>query len=331
MNHEEVIEECLEFINIEVTKCLKLKDRKHQNKLFSSITTTLPIKPIKMTLTTAVFLFKSQQETFVIKRVIVKAETPSQEEEISMKLKHHNILSTFDSRTTYYDTGAGGRLKILWLFSEYLKERISQSKVDRDESVIRAILTDSLTAVAFMHSMNIVHLDLKLANIMGQNIKSTVVYKLIDFGYARDLGKEEHGTTEEVYIHKKAFGTFPYKSPEIVKNNIHGKASDIWCIGAIAWFLSLGKTPFYTRSGDKNTEAHRKFLSSKKDLLFVKDTSKELRNFIELAMKKNRKKRPTAQNLLKHPFITNSKLGSPESSEFEEDGYYSDFSTDDEL
>lgn len=331
MKNEDVIKECMDFIDIEVTKCLRMKDRKHQNKLFANIKTTLPIRPIKMTLTTAVFLFKSQQQTFVMKRVIIKPESLSQEEEISLNLKHKNILSTFHSEVTEFKPESGVKLDILWLFSEFLRERVSQTKVDRDEDIIRSILIDSLTALAFMHSKNIVHLDLKLANIMGQKVGETIVYKLIDFGYSRNLEKEEHGTTEEVYIHKKAYGTFPYKSPEIVIENIHGKASDIWCIGAIAWFLSLGKTPFYTSSGEKNTDSHRNFLSTNKKFLFMKDTSKELKNFIELAMKRNRKKRPTAQNLLNHPFIIRTKLGKSKSKDFEDDGYYSGFSSEDDL
>lgn len=327
---EQVLDECLKFINVEVTKCLTMKERKHQNRLFSNIKTSLPIRPVKMTLTTAVFLFKTSAETYIIKRIILKPESDSQEEVISLNLQHKNILSTFASKKEYFTTDKGVKHQILWLFSEYLQERIVQAKVGRDEEIIRKILTDSLEALSFMHSKEMIHLDLKMANIMGEHTEEGIVYKFIDFGYSRDLSKEIDGTTEEVYIHRKAYGTFPYKSPEVVINNIHGKASDVWCIGAIAWFLSLGKTPFYTASGEKNTESHKKFLTSTKKLTFYRETSKELKHFIELAMQKNRKKRPTAYNLLKHPFILGCKLGSPESSDFEDEGYYSHTSSEED-
>lgn len=306
---EEIKMKCLDFINLAVDNCLKLSERRDQNKRFAAIRTDLPIRPIKMTLTTAVFHFKNQTDDYVIKRVIVKDESPTQEDTVSLNLVHKNVIVTYDSFTSYFIDHKKTKQKILWIFSEFLKERISQRSVNRKEEIIRDIIKDSLTALKYMHEeKNTVHLDLKIANIMGDKIKNKIVYKLIDFGYSRDFNKDSKVKQGELRIPGKSYGTFPYKPPEVVFENIHGKASDIWCIGAIAWFLSLGETPFYKDKGEKDINEYRRFLKEKSKHFFEEDTTPELRHFIKKCMQRNRLERPTARELLDHPFITGKSL-----------------------
>jgi len=171
-----------------------------------------------------------------------------------------------------------------------------------------------------MHDeMNMIHLDLKMANVMGKVVNGIPHYVLLDFGYSRDLTKD--GVEEEIRIPGKAYGTFPYKPPEVIFENIHGKKSDIYCIGAIALFLSLGETPFYDNDGEKDIYAHRKFLRGRYELTHHPNTSNELKNFIKKCMNLDRHKRPTARELLKHEFILNKPIDNI-SSEVEDDSGY---------
>jgi serine/threonine protein kinase len=251
----------------------------------------------------------TESPNYVIKRVITKPDSPSQEDAISLEVNHPNIVRTFETFKTTFINYEGELQNLIWLKSEYIKQKISQRFVGKDESIIREILHDALVAIDYLHSNNIIHLDLKIANVMGQPKGDGFQYKLIDFGYSRDLSKnKELLKKREVYIPNKSYGTYPYKPPEVVKRNIHGMASDIWCIGSIAWFLSLGKTPFYKEDGEKNLEEYRRFVSGDTTHFFKDDISLELEDFILACMNLNRKKRPTARMLLQHPFITGGTL-----------------------
>lgn len=301
---KESLSKCLDFINGAVDNCLKKQERKEQNQLFAEIKTSLPIKPLKMTLTTAVFHYKYDKQNFVIKRVIVQKENPTKEDIISMSLKHPNIIKTFETRKSTYTNHKGDTQNIMWLFSELLKIKVTQRYVNRNEEVIRFIISDVIKAILYMHEeMNTVHLDLKMANIMGLIVDGVPRYIVIDFGYSRNLTNE--GFENEMRIPGKAYGTFPYKPPEVILENIHGKPSDIYCIGAIAWFMSLGETPFYKDNNEKNINAHRKFIREKTKQWIHPRTSPELEDFIRKCMAIDRTKRPTIRELTNHPFITN--------------------------
>lgn len=356
--------------------------------------------------------FKNSKN-IIIKRAIIRKETNTQEDKVSLKLNHPNILETFKSYRIIHFNNEDEKQEIVFLFSEYMKYRISNKYVKMDENIIRNILKDVLKGLAYMHEHNIMHLDIKIANIMGnlvldnekyennsetnfenkngnnfneneknknaennfennennfeinsfnnsdqnsknntfqendsknnafqnngsnsnsnkdsenifydKNLKNSSVeeflkkknkiFKLIDFGYARELQSNQ----KEMKIPSKSYGTFPYKPPEVVFQNIHGLKSDIWCVGAVAWFLILGKVPFYHENGEKNSSLYKNFLLGKKKHFFYPNTSTELKDFVLKTMKRDRDLRPSAKSLLNHPFIRNEKFR--DESEFSE-------------
>ncbi|KAG0442434.1 Calcium/calmodulin-dependent protein kinase type 1 [Dictyocoela muelleri] len=325
-------DDILSFINQHVDYCLQYDTRDEQNQCFADINTSLPLKPIKMTLSTAVFKLGSSK---VIKRVIMKGAL--MEDEISISLKHPNIINTLETFRTRFIDMNGDVQNLIWLVSEYIDGKITQRWVNRNEDKIRMILKDLLKGLDYMHDNGIVHMDLKIANMMlkkrdtiykdengrdsgtinsNKSIEDYYIGKLIDFGFSRRIDGNE------VYIEGKAYGTYPYKPPEVIGKNIHGFSGDVWCVGAIAWFLSLGKTPFYFENGEKDMDSFKRFLRGKHvitddynskeykmvgNLWFKKDTSNELIDFIVSCLKRNRHKRPTVKELLNHDFILNRK------------------------
>ena len=54
------------------------------------------------------------------------------------------------------------------------------------------IVTSILSAVAYMHSRNVVHRDLKYENIMFANDSPQADIKLIDFGLSKEVKEHEH-------------------------------------------------------------------------------------------------------------------------------------------
>lgn len=296
-----VINRSMDFINRKMTEIYRIEDRTEQNEVFRDIETDLPITPLRMTLTTAVFLFHDSEYKFIMKRILSQSTSNNQEETLSMKLKHENIVDTFYTENMEYDDGYEVQ-NILWIFSEYLDHSV-EVKSRFGVHKLRTLLIDILKAVIYMHKNNIIHLDLKTSNVMGQTVGDSIVYKLIDFGFSRDLTLEELDEDSMVHLPKKSFGTFPYKPPEVVLQSKHGKPSDIWCIGAIAWFMSRRHVGFRTKDGEKDSKYYRDFLKGKEPMVFPRGIDPTLEDFIRKAMHLDPKKRPTAVELYNHPFL----------------------------
>jgi calcium/calmodulin-dependent protein kinase I len=321
-------EEYYKFINDNVERCLKHKTRYEQNKEFSQIKSSLPLRPVKMTLTTAVFLITDDNPYTVLKRIIVNKKTPIYEDRIALKLDHPHLVKSYRSDVRSYKDANNQSQTLIWLYMEYLPIKITQSFVKRDEDIIRDIAYDMLLGLKYLHDRNIAHLDLKIANIMGYTVNNEIRYKIIDFGYSRLISSDMK--INEIQIPKKNYGTFPYKPPEVVFKSIHGLKSDIWCVGAILLFLRIEHTPFYTSDNKKNKDLYERFLVGEYKIVYPSDISDDLKDFIRGCMRINRDKRPSVDDLLNH------RLFSEDGIHFFEDidsGYDTDFydSTDEEL
>lgn len=282
---------------------LKYKKPSQRNQAFNNIKIRFGLKPLKINNVSTVFLQIKTDPNIVIKRALIKG--PTQEDVISIKLKHNNLLKTYE----YYYTETDDGEEYLWLISEFMDITVKSSLINRSETILRKVITDILKGLSYMHDRNIAHLDLKIANIMGKTEKNgDVTYKIIDFGFSRDLNLLK-GKPDMVMIPGKSYGTYPYKPTEVVYNNEHGLKSDIWCIGAICWFLIEGRTPFYDDTGNKDKKLWHKFLNNPAVIL-PSDISNELYDFIDKCLQFDPKNRPSAKELLNSNFIKNIKLPS---------------------
>ncbi|WEL38214.1 kinase domain-containing protein [Encephalitozoon hellem] len=293
---------CLDFINKRVDKCLQHKSRYEQNKEFAAIKTHLPLIPLKMTRSNAVFLYTYRKPYVVIKRCIAPGTPGLAEDEILMSLDHKNVVKFLKSFREKYMNLREEEETIIWIFMEHMDSKVSQDVVKGNENKIREIAKGILHGLKYLHGMGIAHLDLKISNVMGKETKDGIVYKIIDFGFARKL--EHVNDNAEIQIPSKSFGTYPYKPPETSQLNMHGVKGDIWCLGAIVWFLSRRQTPFYFDDGRKNLEEWRMFIRGRLPISFKPNASPALRDFVKKCMNFDRFARPNASDLLEHPFIT---------------------------
>jgi len=118
-----------------------------------------------------------------------------------------------------------------------------------NEGVLANIASDILTALKFIHEMNLVHLDIKPANIL-LNIHGKA--KLADFGLAKRLESDKQ-------YHANTFiGTMKYMSPERLKGEKYSYASDIWSLVLTLMTCTLGKYPFLVTSKDEVTKSNDK-------------------------------------------------------------------------
>jgi serine/threonine protein kinase len=109
-----------------------------------------------------------------------------------------------------------------------------------------------ILALSYLHSLGIVHRDLKLENIMLEGKEACPLsVKLIDFGLARFIGPEDCGghkrkrQSSSVMLLQTRCGSEEYAAPEILQGRVYdGTRSDAWSFGICLYACLLGALPF---------------------------------------------------------------------------------------
>jgi serine/threonine protein kinase len=115
-----------------------------------------------------------------------------------------------------------------------------------DESLNYAALLDSaidiVKGLVHLHRQNIVHADIKAANVMlkttGAGGKLGVICKLADFGLSVRVSEQEPE------IKGKFQGTLTHMAPELIGQGLVSKASDVYALGIGLWEMYTGDFPF---------------------------------------------------------------------------------------
>ncbi|MDE0913795.1 MAG: serine/threonine-protein kinase [Planctomycetota bacterium] len=111
-----------------------------------------------------------------------------------------------------------------------------------------SILRDAARGLEYAESKGIVHRDIKPANLM---CSETGLVKIADLGLAGSVEQDE--TTEG----GKIFGTPHFIAPEVVRGNRADARSDLYSLGATAYRIISGHTPF---EGESSKEILRQVL-----------------------------------------------------------------------
>ncbi|QCK86202.1 serine/threonine protein kinase [Phreatobacter aquaticus] len=93
------------------------------------------------------------------------------------------------------------------------------------------------TALADLHRQNVLHLDIKPANVIMRDDGTAV---LVDFGLARHLRLPDL-LAEQFRV---PIGTAPYVAPEQVLRARDDPRSDLFALGAVLYELTTGRQPF---------------------------------------------------------------------------------------
>jgi serine/threonine-protein kinase len=118
------------------------------------------------------------------------------------------------------------------------------------------VLRQLCGALREAHAAGLVHRDIKPGNVMVcQRGGLHDVVKLLDFGLVLPHGGTSDG--EKLTQDGAIAGTPAYMSPEQADGHAEPDArSDIYSVGALAYFLLTGQPPFAGRSGIKMLAAH---------------------------------------------------------------------------
>ena len=118
----------------------------------------------------------------------------------------------------------------------------------KDRLMVATIFT---AALARLHAANIVHADLKPANVQmvrigsGADLLFRPLLVDMDFSVLADQTAPWHGDPAVGYV-----GTPGYFSPEHLRGDVPTKASDAFTASIILWQLLAGAHPFATALGD---------------------------------------------------------------------------------
>lgn len=124
-----------------------------------------------------------------------------------------------------------------------LKQFIEQ-KGKPNESLIKSLFTQILSATKFIHEQGLIHRDIKPSNFM---VTPDNQVKLMDFGIAKiaDANAVEYTGTGA----SQQMGTPMYMSPEQVRaSGGVTPASDIYSLGVTLWHVITGTKPYDTGS-----------------------------------------------------------------------------------
>ncbi|GAB6030277.1 hypothetical protein CHUAL_005952 [Chamberlinius hualienensis] len=178
----------------------------------------------------------------------------------------------------------------LWVVMEYLEGGALSNIVpycELSELHIAAICKEILQGLKFLHSVGIIHRDIKSGNIL-LGIDGQV--KIADFGLCAQVAPE---------ILRNTFaGTPCWAAPELIMNQLYGEKVDIWSFGIVIIEMVDGKPQrdIFTKilRNDQITVENENFF-----------LSRNFHQFLDKCLQIDPQKRACAVELLEYSFLRN--------------------------
>lgn len=170
-------------------------------------------------------------------------------------VKEIALLSGLHSEHIVAMHGTMIQSSVLWCFMElaphgdlrsFLRKSAGQVVTDCAKEIARQMLE----GLAYLHSRNVVHRDVKPENVLVFAIAPRVVVKIADLGSA--LVHACTPSTDPI-SHTDPVTTLWYRSPEVVMglHDIQGPAMDMWAAGLIVFELCRQGKPLFKNADDE--------------------------------------------------------------------------------
>lgn len=182
-----------------------------------------------------------------------------------------------------------------------VKDYISVHGDSYGENAVASIVRGTLRGLVHMHTLGIIHRDIKSGNIMLGDLSDDADVKLGDLGTAvlSDL---------DIVEVNDLVGTAFFMAPENLIHRYHVK-SDIWSVGVLAYQLLSGTMPFNDKQNPYTpslNEIWKAILLNEPNTVGRRwDTvGDDAKDFLKLCLCKEYQGRPTAVEGLQHPWLT---------------------------
>ncbi|KAK4352543.1 hypothetical protein RND71_028061 [Anisodus tanguticus] len=155
----------------------------------------------------------------------------AQEIAILRQVRHKNVVRFI---------GACTNSPHLCIVTEYmpggsLYEYLHKNHVVLKLSQLLSFAIDVCKGMEYLHQNNIIHRDLKTANLL---MDSNNVVKVADFGVARFQNKGGVMTAET--------GTYRWMAPEVINHQPYDQKADVFSFAIVLWELLTAKVPYDT-------------------------------------------------------------------------------------
>ena len=154
-----------------------------------------------------------------------------------------------------------------------------------DETLIWRVAQQALKGLEALHAVNVLHRDIKSANIFFTKDQSQV--KLADMNVsivtANGMARTQTGTPY-------------YASPEVWQEKPYSNKCDVWSLGCVLYEMAALKPPFVSH----DLKSLKKTIISGLYKRIPTNYSDDLENLIRLCLKVDPKERPSATELIEN-------------------------------
>jgi mitogen-activated protein kinase kinase kinase len=163
------------------------------------------------------------------------------------------------------------------------------------EPLVRNFTRQILEGLSYLHSRNIIHRDIKGANILVDNRGSV---KISDFGVSKKTNFG--GMNDAPGTRTSLQGSVFWMAPEVVRQSGQSLKSDIWSVGCLIVEMFTGSRPFPSMTTLQTLFA----VGSNNESPSIPDSaSDEAKGFLAKTFEIDHNKRPGADELLKERFL----------------------------
>eukprot|EP01031_Cornospumella_fuschlensis_P027097 gene27097-32740_t len=234
-------------------------------------------------------------------------QSMSTEIEIMKRVRHRNIVSMYE----LYETP-----KCLWIILELVDggdlHHFLANTLHYNEVMAARQFRQILTGLHYLHSLGVVHRDLKLDNILMAGSGANSEMKIADFGLSAlvriDEGgydPEESGKRKNYRVLKDMWGTKEYFAPEVIEQ-AYGPQADVWALGCVLYEMLSGEQAFPVRENDTESKFYGRISRGEYDITkpLWKKISNEAKDLLQKMLKTDPTQRWSATECLVHPWIT---------------------------
>ncbi|OEL14487.1 Mitogen-activated protein kinase kinase kinase 1 [Dichanthelium oligosanthes] len=240
---------------------------------------------------------------FAVKEVSLLDQGSNAQQSILALEQEIALLSQFEHENIVQYYGTDKEESKLYIFIELVTQGSLSSlyqKYKLRESQVSAYTRQILKGLLYLHERNVVHRDIKCANIL---VHANGSVKLADFGLAKEMSK--------INMLRSCKGSVYWMAPEVINpKKMYGPSADIWSLGCTVLEMLTRQIPF------PNVEWTNAFfmIGRGEQPPIPNYLSKEAQDFIGQCVRVDPENRPSASQLLEHPFVNGPLRASFESS-----------------